>query len=448
MDPEVQRQIDALTNQVRDLEDLVRNHNHKGYDLSPKLLNTTMNSMNVINASTLGDGLENSGTLRLNVADGRGDSFIVAGLDDGDFTNAGGKTGWIIGIDDSDNNTPKFYFGSTTNYISWDGTTLTIQGTFNATSGTIGGFVIGSDYIRDVANSFGLASTVTGGDDVRFWAGAAFADRATAPFRVTESGLVTARQVSSTIAVKLRNLNTQTAGEAIDASTTSQLVYKSTSDGKVYKSDANDTGKNRWIGFIDNAQNISSNGSCEVVTEGIVGGFSGLTTGAQYYISDTAGAISSTPSTTFVGRVGIAVSTTEILLYSQSVKQTFGTSGYSTTTQNQVITNTITLGFRPRLIVCQSIIRQVGGDAYAYVGNGGWGDTDQGWAGFKATNANENTAETGYIIRSDFSAGHVNDTQVKIKNATDTTFDVEITIGGAQTGATNSGTIIYEAFGA
>lgn len=69
-------------------------------------------------------------------------------------------------------------------------TGATISGAITATSGAIGGFNIGSDYIRDVANSFGLASTVTGSDDIRFWAGATFANRATAPFRVYESGIV------------------------------------------------------------------------------------------------------------------------------------------------------------------------------------------------------------------------------------------------------------------
>ncbi len=58
---------------------------------------------------------------------------------------------------------------------------------------SIGGFSIGSDYIRDAANSMGLASTVTGADDVRFWAGAAFASRASAPFYVTESGVLNAK---------------------------------------------------------------------------------------------------------------------------------------------------------------------------------------------------------------------------------------------------------------
>lgn len=66
------------------------------------------------------------------------------------------------------------------------------------TIATLGGFDIGADYIRDAANSMGLASTVTGGDDVRFWAGAAFASRATAPFRAYESGAVTMDNVTIT----------------------------------------------------------------------------------------------------------------------------------------------------------------------------------------------------------------------------------------------------------
>lgn len=77
-------------------------------------------------------------------------------------------------------------------------TSATITGSITVTSGSIGGFDIGADYIRDAADSFGLASTVTGGDDVRFWAGAAYASRATAPFRVTEAGAVTASSITIT----------------------------------------------------------------------------------------------------------------------------------------------------------------------------------------------------------------------------------------------------------
>jgi hypothetical protein len=62
------------------------------------------------------------------------------------------------------------------------------SGTVTAGAGAIGGFTIGTDYIKDAADSFGLASTVTAGDDVRFWAGDTFANRATADFRITEAG--------------------------------------------------------------------------------------------------------------------------------------------------------------------------------------------------------------------------------------------------------------------
>lgn len=71
-----------------------------------------------------------------------------------------------------------------------DMTNLTLSGSINAATGNIGGFVIGPDYIRDIANSMGLASSQTGADDVRFWAGTTFANRANAPFVVFESGKV------------------------------------------------------------------------------------------------------------------------------------------------------------------------------------------------------------------------------------------------------------------
>lgn len=78
---------------------------------------------------------------------------------------------------------------------------VTKAGALFSTAGTIGGFNIGTDYLRDVANSMGMASTVTGGDDTRFWAGATFANRATAPFRVTEAGALVATNaaISGTI---------------------------------------------------------------------------------------------------------------------------------------------------------------------------------------------------------------------------------------------------------
>jgi hypothetical protein len=116
-------------------------------------------------------------------------------------------------------------------YIHWDAHTalLTVVGSIHVTvGGTIGGFDVGADYVRDVANSFGLASTVTGGDDVRFWAGDTFANRATAPFHVTEAGVVAASNLTIT--------GGSVATSVLDVcvvSANSNIVFTSTNNTKI-----------------------------------------------------------------------------------------------------------------------------------------------------------------------------------------------------------------------
>lgn len=136
-------------------------------------------------------------------------------------------------------------------------TSGTFSGTITSTSGTIGGFSIGSDYIRDAADSMGMASTVTGSDDVRFWAGDTYANRATADFRVTEAGAVTASSITitggsveGTTVVLIGTLNiaargwTQTSVFSVtDADTVAWGAGTFTSaDGTSYAIDAGNTG--------------------------------------------------------------------------------------------------------------------------------------------------------------------------------------------------------------
>lgn len=129
---------------------------------------------------------------------------------------ATGVSGWIIRADGSVEFGNGYFRGDIT------GASGTFSGTISATAGFIGGFVIGADYIRDVANTFGLASTVTGSDDVRFWAGDSYANRAAAPFRVLESGAVYATKITvtgqTTSFVQVPLTQQFTAGEAISAS--------------------------------------------------------------------------------------------------------------------------------------------------------------------------------------------------------------------------------------
>lgn len=65
--------------------------------------------------------------------------------------------------------------------------TITQAGVLTTTSASVGGFDIGAEYIRDTANTFGLASTTTGGADVRMWCGDTFANRASAPVRLYDN---------------------------------------------------------------------------------------------------------------------------------------------------------------------------------------------------------------------------------------------------------------------
>lgn len=110
----------------------------------------------------------------------------------------------------------------------------------NATfdTGTIGGFEMGPDYLRDVANSFGLASGITGGDDIRFWAGASFANRAAAPFKVTESGIVTASDGTKTFII---NGNGELVGQVTDNATDNVLFDINQRVSVVYSEDSTTT---------------------------------------------------------------------------------------------------------------------------------------------------------------------------------------------------------------
>ena len=103
---------------------------------------------------------------------------------------------WIDTFIASKNWKPKkfgFYIDGATGYAEFQN--VYVVGNINASIGNIGGFVIGYDYIRDLADSFGLASTVTGGNDIRFWAGTTFENRYLVypnpdapPFAVYEDG--------------------------------------------------------------------------------------------------------------------------------------------------------------------------------------------------------------------------------------------------------------------
>lgn len=101
-----------------------------------------------------------------------------------------------------------------------------------------------------------------------------------------------------------------TAGESLAAR---DACYIDSADGKVYKCDADDLNKLHFGGFAQEAAVL--NAAVNLVPDGFLGGFSGLTIGALYYVSGTAGAITTTRPTNAV-LTGRAVSATQIKIFS------------------------------------------------------------------------------------------------------------------------------------
>ena len=92
------------------------------------------------------------------------------------------------------------------------------------------------------------------------------------------------------------------------------IVYISSADN-VSPADANAESTARVIGFAEAAASPAA--TVSVVTQGALGGFSGLTVGARYFLSETAGGITATPPSTdesCIVQVGYAISTTMLCI--------------------------------------------------------------------------------------------------------------------------------------
>jgi ribosomal protein S19 len=231
---------------------------------------------------------------------------IGAGSNDGTTQTRGGSVAtvslkseanatdiWIRNYIRSVNWKPKtvgFYIDGHNGYAEF--ANIFVSGTIVVSAGRIGGFDIGADYIRDQLDTMGMASTDTAGDDIRFWAGDTFANRATAAFRVYESGIVDASDIrisgaSSTVDVAvLQGLIAQD-----NLSLANQTWGQSCSFTSV------DHNTVTWGG----GEFVSSDGTTDTISAGTTGNigtktyiyYNGSTPGAYYVstdINDTIGA--------------------------------------------------------------------------------------------------------------------------------------------------------------
>ena len=99
-------------------------------------------------------------------------------------------------------------------------------------SGTIGGFTLGATSLTDTAGAVGMSSAVTGGDDIRFWAGDV--TPASAEFRVYESGALVASSATITGAI------TATSGAIGGWNVNATSIYTGTEDHSGYTANAGD----------------------------------------------------------------------------------------------------------------------------------------------------------------------------------------------------------------
>lgn len=159
-----------------------------------------------------------------------------------------------------------------------------------------------------------------------------------------------------------RNTTLYTFGEAVNGTTTPQAVYLKSSDGKVYKTVGTGTESTfKFIGF--SKANISLNGIGPVIVAGRVDGFSGLTVDSEYFITDTAGTISTTAGTNTYS-ICRADSASSIII-EKGTKIACGTATLST----QAYANndlTVDLGFRAKQIEIHfKLVGQHSGPSYS-----------------------------------------------------------------------------------
>ena len=113
-------------------------------------------------------------------------------------------------------------------------------------------------------------------------------------------------------------VKSMTAGETINGATLPVPVYVLPADGEVYAVDANSSGELKFFGFA--ISNSTDGNSIKVKIAGVVSGFTSLTKGSIYYVSDTSGTISTTVGTVGIP-VGLAVSATEILIQNLPIRK-------------------------------------------------------------------------------------------------------------------------------
>jgi len=227
---------------------------------------------------------------------------------------------------------------------------------------------------------------------------------------------------------------TVTAGETIAVN---EIVYFDNSSSKWKKADGNDTSKVRAAAIALTASTDTN--PMLIQRTGIYTAPSGtpFTAGAQHYLSDTAGGVSTTPSTTTSVPIGFGLSTTQIVLtWGKKMARGTGTSKSAGGTNDE----TITVGFRAEHIILSG---KVQADSAAHIEqgllhyiNGVFGG---GFAYDDSQSIDSGNTPSGGLTRS---AGGSAST-LTINSTADTTFVIRTVNSGSAGGSSNINWIAF-----
>lgn len=173
------------------------------------------------------------------------------------------------------------------------------------------------------------------------------------------------------------------AGETINGATLPVPVYQDTSDNELYACAATPYTKIKFLGFVVN--NTSNGNSAELVSSGIVSGFTGLAEGEPYYVQNTSGTIGTAVGSTAI-LCGIAISQTQLVIL-KGKRYASGIDSFASST-----TATKNIGFRPILVLIHAALnKSVGASGLASASWGCYNHQDAGntctWTFAEATQA-------------------------------------------------------------
>ncbi len=197
-------------------------------------------------------------------------------------------------------------------------------------------------------------------------------------------------------------------------------LYLKTSDSKVYlTTTAGAESTFSFIGFaIDSGEADDTNK--KVQTGGPVTILSGLTPGSDYYLSGS-GAIATSPNTTYSYKIGLAISATQLLIVTGG-KSFNGVDSVAPFPTTGTVSNTITCGFRPKLVRATGFVESTAAEFAV-----GWGSYDlDGNKGLYCRDLSNIQARNNW----ETSSSHIviDDVvwnSIKIGNVTSTGFDIE-----------------------